>query len=52
MELAGGSTARLVIIPGGEEDESSFDSYFDVWKEFEPSTFHRLTQPVESKPTI
>ncbi len=42
MELAGGTNAKLVIIPGGEEDESSFDSYFDVWKEFEPLTFHML----------
>ncbi len=31
-----------MIIPGGEEDESSFDSYFEVWKEFEPLSFHML----------
>jgi cyanophycinase len=42
MELAGGQTAKLVIIPGGEEDESSFDSYFDVWKEYEPLSFQLL----------
>ncbi len=42
MELAGGHSAKLVIIPGGEEDESSFDSYFEVWKEFEPLSFHML----------
>jgi len=42
MELAGGQDAKLVIIPGGEEDESSFSSYFDVWKEYEPLSFHML----------
>ena len=42
MDLAGGTNARLVIIPGGEEDESSFASYFEVWKEYEPLTFHML----------
>ena len=42
MELAGGQEAKLVIIPGGEEDESSFSSYFDVWKDFEPLSFHML----------
>jgi cyanophycinase len=42
MELAGGQDAKMVIIPGGEEDESSFSSYFDVWKEYEPLTFHML----------
>jgi cyanophycinase len=42
MELAGGQDAKMVIIPGGEEDESSFASYFDVWKKFEPLTFHML----------
>ena len=42
MELAGGLDARLVIIPGGEEDETSFSSYFDVWKEHEPLSFHML----------
>lgn len=42
MELAGGLSARLVVIPGGEEDESSFSSYFDVWKEYEPLSFHLL----------
>ena len=42
MELAGGQEAKLVIIPGGEEDESSFSSYFDVWKDFEPLSCHML----------
>jgi len=42
MELAGGQDAKLVVIPGGEEDESSFSSYFDVWKEYEPLSFHML----------
>ena len=42
MDLAGGTNAKLVIIPGGEEDESSFASYFDVWKDYEPLSFHML----------
>ncbi len=42
MDLAGGLNAKLVIIPGGEEDDSSFSSYYDVWKEYEPLSFHML----------
>jgi cyanophycinase len=42
VELAGGSAAKLVIIPGTQEDEDSLPSYYAVWKDFHPAAFHIL----------
>lgn len=42
IDLAGGTKAKLVLIPGVPEDESSYESYIEPWREFEPISVQML----------